>query len=108
MRKCMVEFLRKFENRAIKSGQANSIPITQIYKFTVIYFNFVRCWGLKMLPSLMLSPLIEKSMLHSLDNIKPKLLTFVACNCSEMNGNISLSKFWANIFKNNRTYINKR
>ena len=42
MRKWMVEFLRKFENRAIKSGRDNSIFITEFYKFTVIYFNFVR------------------------------------------------------------------
>ena len=41
IRKWMVEFLRKFENRAIKSGRDNSILITKIYKFTVIYFNFV-------------------------------------------------------------------
>ena len=41
----MVEFLRKFENRAIKSGRDNSILITQIYQFTVIYFNFVLCRG---------------------------------------------------------------
>ena len=45
MREWMVEFFREFENRAIKIGRDNSILITQIYQFTVIYFNFVRCWG---------------------------------------------------------------
>ena len=35
----MVEFLRKLENRAIKSGRDNSVLITKIYQFTVIYFN---------------------------------------------------------------------
>ena len=32
---------RKFENRAIKIGGYNTILITKIYKFAVIYFNFV-------------------------------------------------------------------
>ena len=45
MRKCMVEFLRKFYNRAIKSGRDNSILITKAYQFRVIYFTFVRCCG---------------------------------------------------------------
>ena len=45
MRKRMVEFFRKFENRAIKIDQDNSILITKIYQFTVIYNNFVWCWG---------------------------------------------------------------
>ena len=40
----MIEFLRKFENLAIKIGWDNSILMTKIYKITVIYFNFVRCW----------------------------------------------------------------
>ena len=67
MRKWMVEFLRKFENCAIKSGRDNAILITKIYKFTVIYFNFVRCWGyVSMLTSLsqqlLLSLFIEKYM----------------------------------------------
>ena len=44
IRKWMVDFLRKFENRAIKIGRDNSILVTKIYQFTVIYFNFVRCW----------------------------------------------------------------
>ena len=35
----MVEFPRKFENRAVKIGRVNSILITKIYKFTVIYFD---------------------------------------------------------------------
>ena len=39
------EFLRKFENRAIKFGTDNSIRITKIYQFTVIYSNLVRCCG---------------------------------------------------------------
>ena len=43
MRKWMVEFLRKFENGAIKFCRDNSILITKIYKFTAIYFNVVRC-----------------------------------------------------------------
>ena len=47
MRKWMVEFLRKFENRAIKIDRDNSILITQIYQFTVIHFNFLRCWGVR-------------------------------------------------------------
>ena len=46
MRKLMVKFLRKFENRAIKIGRDTSI-ITQIYQFTVIYFNFVQCWRVR-------------------------------------------------------------
>ena len=41
----MIEFLRKFGTRGIKSGRDNSIIFTQIYKFTIIYFNFVLCWG---------------------------------------------------------------
>ena len=41
----MVGFLRKFENRAIKIGRDNSILTTKIYKFSVIYFNFVQCRG---------------------------------------------------------------
>ena len=41
----MVELLRKFENREIKIGRDNSIRITKIYQFTVIYFNCVECWG---------------------------------------------------------------
>ena len=45
MQKWMVEVLRKLGNHAIKSGRDNSIFITKIYQFTVIYFNFVRCWG---------------------------------------------------------------
>ena len=41
MRKWMVKFLRKFENRGIKIARVNSIASpTQS-----IYFNFVRCWG---------------------------------------------------------------
>ena len=44
-RQWMVEFLRKFENRGIKIARVNSILITKIYKFTVIYFNFVQGWG---------------------------------------------------------------
>ena len=40
----MVEFHKKIESRAIKGGH-NSILITKIYQFTVIYFNFVWCWG---------------------------------------------------------------
>ena len=44
--KWMVEFLiKKFENHAIIIGRDNSILITKIYQFTVIYFNFVWCWG---------------------------------------------------------------
>ena len=43
----MVEFLRKFENRAIKSCRDNSIHITKIYQFAVIFKIFkvlgVRC-----------------------------------------------------------------
>ena len=42
----MVEFLWKFENLAMKIGRDNSILITEINQFTVIYFNLVRCWGL--------------------------------------------------------------
>ena len=37
----MLEFLRKFENRAIKIGRDNSIPITKsinLQLFTVILF----------------------------------------------------------------------
>ena len=45
MRKWMVEFLRKFENCAIKSGRDDLILIIKIDQFTVIYFNFVWCWG---------------------------------------------------------------
>ena len=45
VRKWMVEFLRKFENLAIKVFRVNSILIIKIYQFTVIYFNFVRCWA---------------------------------------------------------------
>ena len=45
MGKWMVEFLIKIENRAIKIGRDNSILITKINLFTVIYFNSVRCWG---------------------------------------------------------------
>ena len=41
----MVKFLRNFENRGIKIARVNSILITKIYQFTVIYLNFVRCWG---------------------------------------------------------------
>ena len=44
IRKRMVEFLKKFENRGIKIARVNSILITKIYQFTVIYF-FVPCWG---------------------------------------------------------------
>ena len=47
MGKWMVEFLRKFENHANKSGRNNSIFITQIYQFTIILFDFVRCWGVR-------------------------------------------------------------
>ena len=35
----MDEFLRKFDNRAIKSGRDKSILITKIYQLTVIYLN---------------------------------------------------------------------
>ena len=45
MQKWMVKFLTKFENRTIKSGQDKSILITKTNQFTVIYFNFVWCWG---------------------------------------------------------------
>ena len=38
-------FLKNVENRLIKSGRDNSILITKIYQFTVIYFNFIWCWG---------------------------------------------------------------
>ena len=43
MRKWMIEFLKKFEKRAIKSGRDNSILITKINQFAVICFNFVGC-----------------------------------------------------------------
>ena len=46
----MVEFLRKFENRAIESGPDNSI--LKIYKFTVIYIIFYGVGGPLMLTSL--------------------------------------------------------
>ena len=45
MQNWMVEFLRKFENRAIKISRDNSIRITKIHHFTVIYLNFVRFGG---------------------------------------------------------------
>ena len=38
-------FYKKNEYRSIKSGRFNSILITKIYQLTVIYLNFVRCWG---------------------------------------------------------------
>ena len=41
----MVEFLRKFENHIIKIARVNWILIIKIYQFTVIYINFVLCWG---------------------------------------------------------------
>ena len=41
----MVEFFRKFQNRGIKIARVNLILITQFSQFTVMYFNFVRCWG---------------------------------------------------------------
>ena len=44
-RKWIAEFLRKFENHAIKIGPDNSILITEIYQFTINYFDFVVCWG---------------------------------------------------------------
>ena len=47
MQKWMVEFLRKFENRAINIGQDNSILFTKIYPFTVIYFNFCTVLGVR-------------------------------------------------------------
>ena len=81
MRKWMVEFLRKFENRGIKIARVNSI-ITKSTSF-VIYFNFVRCWGsVVMLTSLnkplVLSPFIEKFMVFAYCIIifrTPKFLT---------------------------------
>ena len=42
MRKWMVKFIRKFENRA-KVVEITPVLITKIYQFTAIYFNFVRC-----------------------------------------------------------------
>ena len=79
MRKWMVEFLRKFENRAIKSGRYNSILITKIRKFTAIYFNFVWCWGsVVMLTCLnkqqVLSPFIEKCMVIIISHIILRLI----------------------------------
>ena len=41
----MIEFLRKFENRGIKIAPVNSILIMKSINFSVIYINFVRCWG---------------------------------------------------------------
>ena len=67
MRKWMVEFPRKFEIHDIKIAQVNSILITEIYQFSVIYFNFVRCCGSVVMLTFLneppvLSPFIEKSM----------------------------------------------
>ena len=45
MRKCIIEFLRKFEYRGIKIARVNSILITKSIDFTVIIFYFVRCYG---------------------------------------------------------------
>ena len=45
MQKWMLKFLIKLDNRAIKIGRDNSILITKLYQVTVIYFNFVQCWG---------------------------------------------------------------
>ena len=36
---------QKIENHAIKICRDNSILITKIDQFTVIYFNFVQCRG---------------------------------------------------------------
>ena len=41
MRKLMLVFIGKFENRGIKIARVNSIRITKL----LIYFNFVWCWG---------------------------------------------------------------
>ena len=43
MRKLMVEFLRKFENRAIKIGRDNSIQMTKIdqFKLTLVPIQFI-------------------------------------------------------------------
>ena len=38
MRKWMVEFLRKFENRGIKIARVNSILITKIHQINKFYF----------------------------------------------------------------------
>ena len=66
----MVEFLRKFENRAIKIVRDNLILIAKIYQFTIIHFNFVRCWGsVVMLTSLTARAqyiYIEKSMIQAM------------------------------------------
>ena len=40
----MIEILRKFENQGNKIARVQSILIANICQFTVIYFNFVRCW----------------------------------------------------------------
>ena len=47
MLKWMVEFLRKFENHAIKIRRDNSILITKICQFIVIYFNFCTAIGVR-------------------------------------------------------------
>ena len=44
MRKWMVRFLIKFDNRGIEISRVNSILITKSFNI-VIYFNFVWCWG---------------------------------------------------------------
>ena len=43
MRKWMVEFVRKFDNRAIKSGRDNLILITKSINLQ-LFIYFVRCW----------------------------------------------------------------
>ena len=43
--KHVTKYKNMFENRGIKIARINSILIHKIYQFTVIHFNFVRCWG---------------------------------------------------------------
>ena len=64
MRKWMVEFLRKIENRGIKIARVNSILNTKSINL-VIYFNFVWCWVRSVGRGFSVrSPFIEKSMYH--------------------------------------------
>ena len=113
LRKWMVEFLRKLENRGIKIVRVNSILIT-ISINLVIYFNFVRCWGsVVMLTSLNKPPVrfinrevngllfvnphrIKISFSHCLEKTKSYMLAYIywqkiilgACNLQKDENNI--------------------
>ena len=69
MRKLMIEFLRKFENRGIKIARVNSIHITKSFNlqlFTLIVYGVrVRCDRRRFSVH---GPFIEKSMAYTISN----------------------------------------